>query len=200
MEAHGFVGDAAEPAVELSRSAKILAVLALSLAIVLFALDGTMVTVAVPRMVGDLGNEDLLSWIGTAYLLTSTAFGPLWGRLGDVLGRKALFLANIVVFMLASIICAVAPNMITLIVGRALQGVGGGGAFLSTAERGSKLGDNWFDFGFRCGGIQRTRDFRYSALDRQPRDLFTRPNDFSRPDQSSIFLLGFDPTFFGTRC
>ncbi|KAI9019907.1 major facilitator superfamily domain-containing protein [Hyaloraphidium curvatum] len=134
MEAHGALPTlSAEEAAAadagkagISTATKVAGILALSLAICLFALDATMVSVAIPRMVSDLGGEDLLSWIGTSYLLTSTAFGPLWGRLGDVLGRKATFLSNIVIFALASLVCALAPNMVTLIVGRALQGVGGG--------------------------------------------------------------------------
>ncbi|KAI9000386.1 major facilitator superfamily domain-containing protein [Hyaloraphidium curvatum] len=110
-----------------TKTEKLLGIFSLSLAIVLFALDGTMVSVAIPAMVKDLGGEDLLSWIGTAYLLSSTALGPLWGKLGDVLGRKELLLFNICFFILSSVVCALAPSMVVLIIGRGLQGVGGGG-------------------------------------------------------------------------
>lgn len=75
----------------------------------------------------DLGGADLLAWIGTAYLLTSTALSPLWGKIGDLAGRKSMLMLNTVIFILASIICALAQDMVTLIVGRAIQGIGAGG-------------------------------------------------------------------------
>lgn len=110
-----------------TKTQKALAILSLALGLGLYSLDTTMVATAIPSMVKDLGNEELLSWIGSAYLLSSTAMGPIFGKLSDIVGRKRLLVASTVLFILSSVICALAPNMIALIVGRALQGLGGGG-------------------------------------------------------------------------
>ncbi len=68
-----------------------------------------------------------LSWVVTAYLLTATASTPLYGKLSDIYGRRTVMLTGIAIFMAGSVICALAPNMATLIIGRAVQGLGGGG-------------------------------------------------------------------------
>ena len=97
------------------------------LAMFLGALDQTIVATALPtigRTFGDLGD---LSWVVTAYLLTGTAVTPLYGKLSDIHGRRALMLIAIVLFMAGSLACALASNMQALILGRALQGCGGGG-------------------------------------------------------------------------
>jgi MFS family permease len=86
-----------------------------------------MVSTALPTMANELKGEDIATWVGTAFLLTSTAIAPLWGKLGDIFGRKNLLILNIVIFILASILCARAPTMLILIIGRGIQGVGGGG-------------------------------------------------------------------------
>lgn len=93
----------------------------------LAALDQSIVGVALPRITSDLGGLDKLSWVVTAYLLTSTAATPLWGKISDLLGRRPIFQAAIVVFLIGSIICAAAPNIEVMIAGRAVQGLGGGG-------------------------------------------------------------------------
>ena len=93
----------------------------------LAALDQSIVGVALPRITSELGGLDKLSWVVTAYLLTSTAATPLWGKISDLLGRRPVFQAAIVVFLAGSIICAMAPNIDVLIAGRAIQGLGGGG-------------------------------------------------------------------------
>src|SRR5579875_1301473 len=100
---------------------------ALMLAILLAALDQTIVSTALPTIVGDLGGLDRLSWVVTAYLLSTTVSTPLWGKLGDQYGRKGLFQAAIVIFLGGSALCGMARNMDELIAFRALQGLGGGG-------------------------------------------------------------------------
>lgn len=91
------------------------------------ALDQTIVSTALPTIVGDLGGLDHYSWVVTAYLLTSTAVMPLVGKLSDIYGRKLLFQASIAVFTAASALCGVAQDMTQLIAFRALQGLGAGG-------------------------------------------------------------------------
>ncbi|MZD06227.1 DHA2 family efflux MFS transporter permease subunit [Streptomyces sp. SID5785] len=100
---------------------------ALLLGMLLAALDQTIVSTALPTIVSDLGGLDHLSWVVTAYLLASTAATPLWGKLGDQYGRKKLFQAAIVIFLIGSALCGIAQNMPQLIGFRALQGLGGGG-------------------------------------------------------------------------
>jgi EmrB/QacA subfamily drug resistance transporter len=91
------------------------------------ALDQTIVATALPTIVGDLGGLDHLSWVVTAYLLTSTVSVPLYGKISDLLGRKIVFQAAIVIFVLGSMLAGLSQNMLQLILFRAIQGVGGGG-------------------------------------------------------------------------
>lgn len=91
------------------------------------ALDTTLVATALPTIVGDLGGLRDLSWVATAYLLTGMASGPLYGKLGDLYGRKRFFLAANLVFLTGSMLCGVAQSMPQLIAFRAVQGVGAGG-------------------------------------------------------------------------
>ena len=93
----------------------------------LAALDQTIVSTALPTIVGDFHRSNLLSWVITAYLLASTASTPLWGKAGDLYGRKRVFQLAIVVFLLASVLCGASQNMFELIAFRGLQGIGGGG-------------------------------------------------------------------------
>lgn len=93
----------------------------------LAALDQSIVGTALPRIVSDLGGLSHLSWVVTAYLLTSTASTPLWGKISDLYGRRPIFQAAIVVFVSGSLISALASNMPVLIGGRAVQGLGAGG-------------------------------------------------------------------------
>ncbi|PFG44445.1 EmrB/QacA subfamily drug resistance transporter [Isoptericola jiangsuensis] len=99
----------------------------LMLAMLLAALDQTIVSTALPTIVSDLGGADHLSWVVTAYMLASTATTVLWGKLGDLLGRKELFILCIVIFLVGSMLCGTSTTMGQLIGWRALQGVGGGG-------------------------------------------------------------------------
>ncbi|MBI3516784.1 MAG: MFS transporter [Proteobacteria bacterium] len=97
------------------------------LAMFLFALDQTIVTPALPPIARELGDFALISWIVTAYLLTSTCVTPILGKLCDLHGRRWILAGCLVVFMASSVLCALAPDMLTLIIARGLQGVGGGG-------------------------------------------------------------------------
>ncbi|MET9018693.1 MDR family MFS transporter [Actinopolymorpha sp. NPDC004070] len=105
---------------------------ALMLAMLLAALDQTIVATALPTIVSDLGGLTHLSWVVSAYLLASTVSTPLWGKLGDQYGRKRLFQAAILVFLVGSVLCGQARSMGELIGFRALQGVGGGGLIVLT--------------------------------------------------------------------
>jgi EmrB/QacA subfamily drug resistance transporter len=97
------------------------------LAMFLAALDQTIVAPALPPIARDLGDFALISWIVTAYLLTSTCVTPVVGKLSDLYGRRSVLAACLLIFMASSVLCALAPSMTWLIVGRALQGIGGGG-------------------------------------------------------------------------
>ena len=101
----------------------------LMLGMLLAALDQTIVSTALPTIVGDLGGLNHLSWVVTAYLLTSTAVTPLYGKISDLYGRKTLFQFAIAVFLIGSALAGLSQNMGELIAFRALQGVGGGGIF-----------------------------------------------------------------------
>lgn len=93
----------------------------------LAALDQSIVGTALPRIVSDLGGLDHLAWVVTAYLLTSTAMTPLWGKISDLYGRRIIFQVAIIIFLIGSMLCGLAQNMPQLIAFRAIQGIGGGG-------------------------------------------------------------------------
>src|SRR5690606_6427892 len=93
----------------------------------LAALDQTIVATALPTIVGDLGGLEHLAWVVTAYLLTSTAATPLFGKISDMYGRKLIFQAAIVIFLIGSVLSGLSQNMAQLIGFRAIQGMGGGG-------------------------------------------------------------------------
>ena len=99
----------------------------------LAALDQTIVATALPTIVGDLGGLRQLSWVVTAYLLTSTVSVPLWGKISDLYGRRRVFQAAILVFLVGSMLSGLAHNMGELIGFRAIQGMGAGG-LMSTAQ------------------------------------------------------------------
>lgn len=100
---------------------------ALMLGMFLAALDQTIVSTALPTIVGQLGGLEQLSWVVTAYLLASTASTPLYGKLGDMHGRKPVFLAAILIFLAGSALAGACATMTQLIACRALQGLGAGG-------------------------------------------------------------------------
>src|SRR5258707_1368374 len=97
------------------------------LAMFLSALEQTIVAPALPTIGRSLGNVETLSWVVSAYLLTYTAATPLFGKLSDIYGRRWMMLTALVIFLVGSAACALAPNMPALIVARGLQGIGGGG-------------------------------------------------------------------------
>jgi len=105
---------------------------ALLLVLLLASLDQTIVATALPTIVGELGGIEHLSWVVTAYLLASTVVGPVYGKLGDLYGRKIVLQTAIVIFLVGSALCGLAQNMGELIAFRALQGVGGGGLIVTT--------------------------------------------------------------------
>ena len=103
----------------------------LLLVMLLAALDQTIVATALPTIVGDLGGLDHISWVVTAYLLAQTAVTPLYGKLGDMYGRKVVLQAGLIVFLLGSALCGQSQSLDELIAFRALQGLGGGGLMVS---------------------------------------------------------------------
>ncbi|MBO1334771.1 DHA2 family efflux MFS transporter permease subunit [Streptomyces sp. VRA16 Mangrove soil] len=107
-----------------------LVIAGLLLGIVLATLDGTIVGTALPVIVDDLGGLDHLSWVVTAYLLATAVTTPLWGKIGDLYGRKGSYLTSIAVFLAGSVLCGLAQDMGQLIAFRAVQGIGAGGLFV----------------------------------------------------------------------
>ncbi|HUB67732.1 MAG TPA: MDR family MFS transporter [Candidatus Methylacidiphilales bacterium] len=99
----------------------------LMLALALASLDQNIVSTALPRIVSDLGGLAHLSWVVTAFMVTSTSTAPLYGKLSDMYGRKRLFFTAIIIFLIGSILCGTAQTMLQLIVFRAIQGLGAGG-------------------------------------------------------------------------
>ncbi len=124
------MSDTGMPAV--TREQRNLIFAALMLVLFLASLDQTIVGTALPTIVGDLGGLAHLSWVVTAYLLTSTVSTPIYGKLGDLFGRKRMLQAAIVIFLIGSALCGVAQDMVQLIVFRGIQGLGAGGLFVLT--------------------------------------------------------------------
>ena len=100
---------------------------ALMLGMFLAALDQTIVSTALPTIVGDLGGLSHLSWVVTSYLLAATVSTPIYGKLGDMYGRKPVFQAAILIFLAGSMLAGLSQTMDQLIGFRALQGIGAGG-------------------------------------------------------------------------
>jgi EmrB/QacA subfamily drug resistance transporter len=138
------------PSADLSHRRVMLVIGALMLGMFLAALDQTVVSTALPTIVGDLHGASHLSWVVTAYLLASTVSTPLWGKLGDMYGRKFFFQSAIVLFLIGSVLSGLSHSMIELIAFRAVQGLGGGGLMIgaqtiigdvvSPRERGRYMG------------------------------------------------------------
>ena len=131
---------------------------ALMLAMLLAALDQTIVSTALPTIVGDLGGLEHISWVVTSYLLAVTIVTPLYGKLGDLYGRKVVLQGALVLFLIGSALCGLAQGMTELIAFRAIQGFGGGGLMVSAQaaigdvvsprERGRYMGLFGAVFGF----------------------------------------------------
>src|SRR5499426_1881581 len=102
---------------------------AVMIGVFLAALDQTVVGTALPRIITDLGGNDLYTWAFTAYLLTATISGPLYGKVSDLFGRRPVFLFGISVFMLGSVLAGLSQEMWHLVAARRIQGLGAGAIF-----------------------------------------------------------------------
>ena len=148
--------DGAQPGISHRRILLIIG--ALMLGMLLAALDQTIVSTALPTIVGDLKGGSHIAWVITAYLLAMTVSTPLWGKLGDQYGRKIFFQAAIVIFVAGSILAGISTSMFELIAFRAVQGLGSGGLMVgaqaivgdivSPRERGRYVGLFGAVFGF----------------------------------------------------
>ncbi|WP_327347584.1 MDR family MFS transporter [Streptomyces europaeiscabiei] len=98
----------------------------------LASLDQTIVSTALPTIVGELHGVTHMAWVTTAYILAATVVMPVYGRLGDLLGRKNLYIGGIIIFLVGSAIAGSAQDMAMLIIGRAVQGLGGGGLMITS--------------------------------------------------------------------
>jgi len=123
--AHRVTGGHAAPALSHAEIRTI--IVGIMLAMFLAALDQTIIATALPTIGRELGDLEHLPWVVTVYLLTSTAVTPLYGKFSDSHGRRVTMLIGIVIFIIGSIACALAPSMVVLILARGLQGLGGGG-------------------------------------------------------------------------
>jgi EmrB/QacA subfamily drug resistance transporter len=123
------IGTEAMGKAELSDRDRSITMFGILTAMLLAALDQTIVTPAMPTIGGHLGNAEYLPWIVTAYLLAATAVAPLYGKISDIYGRRGTLYAALGLFLLGSLIAALAPNIFVLIGARAVQGLGGGGLF-----------------------------------------------------------------------
>ncbi len=122
-----------QPHAEASDRRAILIVFAgLMLVMLMAALDQTIVATALPTIVGDLGGLSHISWVVTAYMLAQTAVTPVYGKLGDLYGRKIVLQVGLVLFLVGSALCGLSQSLTMLIAFRALQGLGGGGLMVST--------------------------------------------------------------------
>ncbi|KAI9190721.1 major facilitator superfamily domain-containing protein [Polychytrium aggregatum] len=119
----------AHPVIELKGARFALVFVGLALAIFLAALDQTIVSTAIPKIAAEFSDFQRIPWIGTAFLLTTAAFSPTYGKLSDIFGRRSTFLFAVITFEVGSAICGAAATLDMLIVGRAIAGVGGGGIF-----------------------------------------------------------------------
>lgn len=123
---------------------------AVMLGLFLSAMDQTIVGTAMPRIIAELSGLELYAWVFTSYMLASTTFVPIVGKLGDIYGRKIFFLTGIVIFLVGSVLCGMSQNMVQLIIFRGIQGMGGGFIFANAfailgdlfppAERGKYAG------------------------------------------------------------
>ncbi|KAJ3016808.1 UNVERIFIED_CONTAM: hypothetical protein HDU68_012012 [Siphonaria sp. JEL0065] len=129
LEQLGQQDDKTGPAVVLSSREFTMVLLGLAMAVLMASLDATIVSTALKAVVAEFGRQDLIPWVGSSYLLTSAPFGIMYGKLADLFGRKGVFVFAMIVFELGSLVCAAAPNMSILILGRAVAGIGGGGIF-----------------------------------------------------------------------
>ena len=119
--------DDTEPSASLSPRQVNVIFATIALGMLLSALDQTIVSTALPTIVGDLGGSEHLSWVVTSYILAETIACVIAGKFGDLFGRKRVFQASVAIFIVGSFFCGLAHDMTVLIVSRAFQGIGGGG-------------------------------------------------------------------------
>lgn len=103
--------------------------MALMLATFLAAMEGTIVSTAVPRITSDLSGFEQVSWVYAIYMLVTAVSAPIYGKLADLFGRKKIFLIGIGIFLIGSTLCGVAMSMTQLIIFRAIQGLGAGASW-----------------------------------------------------------------------
>lgn len=123
--------DAAPPS-DLTHRQRTIIIIGLMTGLMLAALDSTIVSTALPTIVGEFGGIDHLSWLFTAYLVASATSMPLFGKISDLYGRKKVYQTAIIIFLVASAMCGAAQNLGQLIAFRTIQGIGGGGLFALT--------------------------------------------------------------------
>lgn len=149
------------PAEQLSHGQVMRVLYGLMAGMFLAAVESTIVATAAPTIVEDLGGINLISWMFTAYMLTTTVSSALWGKLSDLVGRRPTYLAAISIFIVGSLMCGLAQNMVQLVVFRGLQGIGGGGLtalsftimadVLAPRQRGRYVG--YFSATFAAGSV-----------------------------------------------
>jgi EmrB/QacA subfamily drug resistance transporter len=132
MESEGAIEQAAGPQVFETDKNILIIYGGLVLVMLLAALDGTIVSTALPTIVGELGGLTHLSWVVTAYLLAQTIVTPIYGKLGDIYGRKTVLQVAIVIFLIGSALCGFSQTLTQLIIFRVIQGLGGGGLMVTT--------------------------------------------------------------------
>ena len=120
------------PGARLSHRQVLVAFSGILLAMLLSALDSTIVATALPTIVGELGGLERLGWVVTSYLLAQTVVAPLYGKLGDLYGRKIILQSAVLLFLVGSVLCGMSGSLMQLIVFRAIQGLGGGGLLVTT--------------------------------------------------------------------
>ncbi|MDB5957752.1 MDR family MFS transporter [Ramlibacter sp.] len=125
------VADPQEGRVPLTPRSVLVAISGLLISLLLASLDQTIVGTALPVIVGELGGLERLSWVVTAYLLAQTVATPVYGKLGDLYGRKRMLQVAVVIFLVGSALCGLSRNMTQLVAFRALQGLGGGGLMVT---------------------------------------------------------------------
>ena len=187
--------ETADAALNLSPRAKLEILGAILLAMFLFALDQTVVGIALPRIITDLNGNELYTWVVTVYLLTSTISGPIYGKLSDLFGRRPIIIFAVGLFLVASVLCGLSQEMWQFILFRGLQGLGGGAVFpvalaviadlYTPAERGKYLGLFGAVFGLSSlvGPAHRRAHHRHVRL---ALDLLRQRAD--RPRSRSVIL------------
>jgi EmrB/QacA subfamily drug resistance transporter len=130
MSSHDMGGGPDHPTTDFARRissrTRVITTIAAVIGMFLATLDGTVVSTAMPTIIGDLHGIDHYAWVFTGYLLFEIASIPLWGRLADMYGRKRIFLIGMVLFLGSSMLCGISTSMLQLVFFRALQGAGGG--------------------------------------------------------------------------